>query len=155
MGRTCPVCGRPLTMGVMSRVESLASQDVETKSKTNKNGVRWIVDKDEKRPPYVMLVPLLEIISESLKVGVNTKTVAVEYNRLINSLGSEFEILLNVPAKEIERVADPKVAEAIKKVRSGDIVIEPGYDGIFGKVQIWKESQAAAEKETIDQASLF
>ncbi|MBI2066096.1 DNA helicase UvrD [Candidatus Woesebacteria bacterium] len=153
LGTTCPVCGRPLTVGVMSRVEALAKGDVETKSETDKFGVRWIKDKEEKRPPYVMLVPLLEILAEALGSGVGTKTVLGAYEKLTSSLGSEFKILLESSLADIERVAGAKVAEGIEKVRAGDISIEPGYDGVFGKVKIWKE-EGGAEDE-IEQKTLF
>ncbi len=154
-GTTCPVCGKTLTVGVMSRVESLASFDVETESETDKFGVRWIKDSDGERPPYIMLVPLAEIIAESLGVGVGTQKVITVYEQLINSIGSEFKILLKTPIEDLEQVADPRVVEGIEKVRSGDIVIEPGYDGIFGKVKIWKEKEEAKEEEHVDQATLF
>ncbi|MEK7111698.1 MAG: endonuclease Q family protein [Patescibacteria group bacterium] len=153
LGTACPVCGRPLTVGVMSRVEALASQDVETKSEMDGFDVRWIKDSEEKKPPYVMLVPLLEILSEALGVGVGTQTVLSAYEQLATSLGSEFKVLLETNLADIERVAGPKVAEGISKVRSGDISIEPGYDGVFGKVKIWKEEEVKegvpAKQETL------
>lgn len=153
-GAICPVCGRPLTIGVMSRVESLAAFDVEIESKKDKHGVRWIKDKKENRPPYVMLVPLLEIISESLSVGVGSQKVLGVYDQLIHSLGSEFDILLKTDLTETGRVAGARVAEGISKVRAGDIVIKPGYDGVFGKVGLWKEEEEEQQKN-IDQTSLF
>ncbi len=153
LGTVCPVCGRPLTVGVMSRVEALAKGDIETKSEKDEFGVRWIRDKEGKRTPYVMMVPLLEILSEALNAGVGTQTVLSVYEQLISSLSSEFKILLESPLPDIERVAGAKVAEGIGKVRAGDISIEPGYDGVFGKVKIWKE-EGGAENE-IEQETLF
>jgi uncharacterized protein (TIGR00375 family) len=149
-GTVCPVCGKSLTVGVMSRVESLASFDVETESKTDEFGVRWIKDKKGKRPPYVMLVPLLEVLSS----GVGTKTVTDVYEQLIASVGPEFKVLLKASLEDIQKVAGSKVAGGIKRVRVGDIVIEPGYDGVFGKVKIWKEEEVE-EKSSADQATLF
>ena len=154
-GVVCPVCGRNLTVGVMSRVESLAAHDIETESEKDKFGVRWIKDKEEKRPPYVMMVPLLEVLSEALNSGVGTQTVLTVYEQLTASLGSEFKILLETLLSDIERIAGAKVAEAIGKVRSGDISIEPGYDGVFGKVKIWKEGEDENKGESTDQATLF
>lgn len=153
LGTVCPVCGRPLTVGVMSRVEALAKGDIETKSEKDEFGVRWIKDKEGKRTPYVMIVPLLEILSEALNSGVGTQTVLSVYEQLTSSLGSEFKILLESPLPDIERVAGPKVAEGIGKVRSGDISIEPGYDGVFGKVKIWKEEDGTEDE--IEQETLF
>ncbi len=155
MGTTCPVCGRPLTVGVMSRVEHLAGREVETQSSTDRWGVRWIKDGEGKRPPYVMMVPLLEIISEAVGSGVGSQRVLAGYEGLINALGSEFKVLLHTPAQEIKRVAGERVSQAISKVRSGDIVIEPGYDGVFGKVKIWKEEGLEKEEKDIDQGTLF
>ena len=155
LGTTCPVCGRPLTVGVMSRVEHLAGREVETKSEVDAFGVRWIKDARGKRSPYVMLVPLLEILSEALSFGVGSQKVMGVYDQLINLQGSEFKVLLQTPLEEIERAFGERVAEAISKVRSGDISIEPGYDGVFGKVKIWKESEALEEETPIDQGTLF
>lgn len=157
MGTVCPVCGRPLTVGVMSRVEHLASRDVEVKAETDDLGVRWIkASGPDLRPggtkrPYIMLVPLLEILAEALGSSVGSQTVLSTYDQLVTSLGSEFGVLLSTPISEIERVGGSKVAEGVSKVRSGDIVIDPGYDGVFGKVRIWREE----EKEAIDQGALF
>lgn len=153
MGMTCPVCGRTLTMGVMSRVEALAAQDVEIESRTDEFGVRWIEDKNRKKPPYVMLVPLLEILAESLNMGVGSQKVTNLYELLINHFGDEFSLLLKTPLKEIASLGGPRVSEAVDKVRKGDIVIEPGYDGVFGKVRIWKEG--AGDSKPIDQRALF
>ncbi len=154
-GNICPVCGKPLTIGVMSRVESLASVDIETDSETNNFGVRWVKDKQNRRPPYIMLVPLLEILSEALSLGVSSQKVSTVYEQLINSLGGEFNVLIRTPEKEIARIVGDRVAEGVIKVRAGDIMIEPGYDGVFGKVKIWKEKEEVPGKKAIDQAALF
>ena len=162
-GVVCPVCGKNLTVGVMSRVEHLASVEIETEAEKDKFGVRWIKPKESplrargslSRRPYLMLVPLMEIIAEAQGVGVASKQVMTIYEKLVNSIGSEFKILLETERKELEKVVGPKVAEGIMKVRSGDIVIEPGYDGVFGKVKIWKEGEDTQKEEQVDQATLF
>lgn len=154
LGMTCPVCGKNLTMGVMSRVESLASNDVETESETDEFGVRFIKDKDDKHPKYVMLVPLHEILAESLGVGVGSKQVNSLYESIVEKFGTEFEVLMKTPVDEISKMAGPRVSEAISKVRLGDIAISPGYDGVFGKVAIWKH-QKTQKIEAIDQGALF
>ncbi len=153
-GIICPVCTKPLTVGVMSRVETLAKTEVETESETDEAGVRWIKDKNRKRTPYVMLVPLMEIIAEALKVGAGSKQVASVYEQLVNTFDNEFNILLKIPLSEMGKVADAKVVEGIKKVRSGDISIKPGYDGVFGEVMIWKEEDKN-EESVSDQTTLF
>lgn len=152
-GIICPVCGKPLTIGVMNRVESLAKQGVEIEATEDEYGARWIRDKGRVRKPYVMLVPLLEIIAEAISIGVGTKAVMAIYDQLINAFKSEFDVLLRVSVAEIEKVVEPRVAEGIVKVRSGDIAIKPGYDGVFGKVSIWKEGEV--EEVAVDQATLF
>lgn len=175
LGAICPVCGKNLTVGVMSRVETLANQEVETESMRDEFGVRWIkssgqdlrfgeplgsekgLQPNEIRKPYVMLVPLIEILSEALESGVGSQKVVAAYGQLVGAFGSEFGVLLKTKLTDIEKAAGPKVSEGISKVRSGDIIIEPGYDGVFGKVKIWSSvaSEKEDEKEDVDQGTLF
>jgi uncharacterized protein (TIGR00375 family) len=155
LGKVCPVCGRLLTVGVMSRVEDLASGDVELESSIDKFGVRWIKHRHGERPPYAMLVPLVEIASEVTGTGTGTKTTMALYDLLVDSLGSEFSILLKSHLDEIRKVAGEKMAKAIEKVRKGDISIKPGYDGVFGEVKIWRDEEGTKEEEPIDQEMLF
>jgi len=150
-GNVCPVCGKSLTGGVVVRVDELGGAEIERVTERDKFGVKWIGDKKEKKPGYVMLVPLIEIISESLGVGVGSKKVNDIYELLINQLGSEFEVLLRTSVHEIKKVVGPEIGEGIEKVRCGDIVIEPGYDGVFGKVKIWGNKK----EPSINQESLF
>lgn len=155
-GTICPVCGRALTPGVMSRVESLGKNEIQTETEKDKFGVRWIFPKGRNRPGYVMIVPLLEILAEAYGVGVGSQKAINNYQLIINNCGSEFKILLETPIEKIQKVAGEKVAEAIAKVRSGDIAIEPGYDGVFGKVRVWPASaKATAGKPVLSQPSLF
>ncbi len=137
LGTTCPVCGKPLTVGVMHRVEELAKRPIDYQSK--------------ERPPYKMLVPLMEILSEALGAGVSSQMVETEYNRLTERFESEFNVLLKTDPLEIAKIAGEKVAQGIKKVREEEIVVDPGYDGVFGKVMIWGE----VEEEEKKQMSLF
>ena len=155
-GLTCPVCGRPLTLGVMSRVESLSASKQEIEIQDDNYGVRWIKAKEAEdvKKPYVMLVPLLEILAQSLGLGVSSKKVSGLYDHLITKLGSEFSILLKTDIDVIKKIAGEKVSEAITKVRSGDISIKPGYDGVFGEVKIWSSPEASEDK-TQEQTSLF
>lgn len=156
LGTICPVCGRPLTVGVMSRVEHLAKGDIETEIETDSFGVRWIHPIGRQRPPYTMMVPLMEILGESYEVGVGSKKVIEGYQNLVASLGSEFKILFETNIPDIEKIAGAKVAEAVSKVRSGDIAIEPGYDGVFGKVNIWpSKDEAFEDKPETEQETLF
>lgn len=158
-GTTCHVCGRPLTVGVMHRVEELAGQRTadSVQQTTDEYGVRWINHPDGRRPKYVMMVPLLEILSEALSSGISSKKVDSEYEKLTTELGSEFKVLLETKPEEIERFSGPKIREAIMKVRGGDIFIDPGFDGVFGRVKIWPfdSAQGKPEKAPQDQLDLF
>ncbi|MBI3282539.1 DNA helicase UvrD [Candidatus Curtissbacteria bacterium] len=143
-GDICPVCHRPLTVGVMHRVEQLKTRNSKFEIR-NKEGVQWIFDPVGARPPYVSLVPLSEILAESLSVGAGTKKANDVYSTLVSTLGSEFFVLTRASLDEVRRLAGDRVSEAIAKVRSRDIVVEPGYDGKFGVVKIWSESGEAGD----------
>lgn len=161
-GETCPVCGKGLTVGVMHRVEKLATRTLKTEDltlKTDENGVKWIGY--EKRPPYAMLVPLLEILAESLESTTFSQKTLIEYKKLTENLGGEFNILLQTKPEDIAKVSGEKVAEGIVKVRGGNIVVEPGYDGVFGVVKIWgndidnKQKADIIEKDIREQMTLL
>jgi len=154
-GEICPVCGKRLTVGVMHRVQQLSGREVKSQMSNLKTGVKIIYDEKKSRPPYVMLVPLMEILAEAMNTGVSSQNVLNEYNKLTDIFGSEFKVLLETPMEEIAKISGEKVAEGIKKVRSGDIVVEPGYDGVFGTVKIWPEGEDVAKTEEQEQMSLF
>jgi uncharacterized protein (TIGR00375 family) len=122
----CPVCGGTVTVGVMSRVEELADRPVGFLP--------------EDAVPARHLVPLEEILSEALGRGVNTQTVKREYRRLTDAAGSEFSILLDMEEEDIRKIAHPRVAEAVTKVRTGELSITPGFDGEFGKIKIFEKA---------------
>ncbi len=128
----CPVCGRKVTVGVMHRVEKLADRQEDFKL----SGA----------PPYRSIIPLPEIIAESLNVGVNTKTVNTQYFRMLEKLGNEFKILLDTTPEDIECAGTPLIKEAISRMRKGNIHIAPGYDGEYGKISIFKETERTVDK---------
>ncbi|PIV31926.1 hypothetical protein COS33_00655, partial [Candidatus Wolfebacteria bacterium CG02_land_8_20_14_3_00_37_12] len=107
----CPKCGEKLTIGVMNRVDELADREI---------GKDFV--------PYRNLIPLGEIIAEAFDVGENTKQVKKEYEKLIKTFGNELKILMEISESELKSVADPRVAESIKRVREGKVKIRPGYD---------------------------
>jgi uncharacterized protein (TIGR00375 family) len=152
LGNTCPVCGRSMTIGVLHRVEQLGrpEKEVAVKKENDEFGVRWMMG--DKRPKYVSLVPLLEIIAESANSTITSQKVINEYNKLTDIYGSEMKVLLNVKAQDLAKLTSPTVVEGITRVRAGKIKVVPGYDGEFGKVKIWEEGQEEAEE---DQMSLF
>lgn len=121
----CPTCLRPLTIGVMNRVEQLAD--------------RAEGFKPESAIPFRRLVPLIEIISECLDTGPSSQKAILGYNNLIEKLGSEFNILLSASEADLAAAATPEIAEGIVRVREGNIQIEPGYDGVYGKVSVFSK----------------
>jgi PHP family Zn ribbon phosphoesterase len=156
-GNICPVCHRPLTVGVMHRVEELAkvSKFPDEVSKLNPNGVKWMIDPSRKHPPFVKLVPLNEIIAESLHSTVFSQKVKDLYDELCVKFGSELNVLLKTPVHDLEKEAGPRVAEGVGKVRSGNIVILPGFDGQYGIVKIWDDKKTSEKQaETKDQLGI-
>lgn len=145
-GTTCPVCKRGLTVGVMERVEQISLRSNGELKIENGEGV--ITSQTfPRRPGYRMLVPLLQIIAEAFHTVPTSQKVVIEYKKLINSIGSEMKILTKVDTSEIAKVSGPKIAEGIDKVRKGDLVIDPGYDGVYGVVKIWREGEDLVKEE--------
>jgi uncharacterized protein (TIGR00375 family) len=122
-GYVCPACGKRLTTGVLHRIETLADRRMGFKPKG--------------APPFYSVIPLREIIAEVFHRGVKTKAVDNEYMRLVQEIGSELTILLDVPLEDIGRAGSPCLAEAISRMRKGDVNIKPGFDGEYGKVKIF------------------
>jgi PHP family Zn ribbon phosphoesterase len=157
-GIVCPVCHRNLTQGVMQRVEELAGSREESLQLSDlNNGVKMIGSKAfPNRPPFAMLVPLQEIISEAIGSPVQSTKTQSLYLSLVEKLGGEFQVLLRSTESEIAGISNGKTAEGVIKVRKGDIVIDPGFDGVFGVVKIWKEeSKNPAVEAPKEQLSLF
>ena len=122
-GYRCPSCGRKVTVGVLHRVEKLADRPQGFKPAGS--------------PTFHSIIPLQEVIAETLRVGVGSKRVQRMYFDMLERLGNEFSILLKRPTAEIAAAASPQIAEAIGRMRSGNIRIEPGYDGEFGTIRIF------------------
>lgn len=158
-GTVCSVCGKPLTQGVMQRVEELAGRTSNELRVTSYelDLCRMIkTEKQPNRPPFVMLVPLQEIIAEALGCPVTSKKMPPLYDTLTTAFGGEFNVLLHADLKKITNITIPQIADGIRKVRSGDIVIDPGYDGVFGVVKIWKsEKEKALVDKSKEQLGLF
>ena len=142
-GNICPNCGRPLTIGVLNRVEELADRPAFDKSSAGK---------PEGAIPFKSLVPLEEIIADALGVMPGTKQVEVEYRNLIDKFGTEFNILIDISREELEKVTLPEIAEGIVRVREGKVFIEPGYDGVYGKIRIFSKGE---QKTVSKQGTLF
>ncbi len=134
-GFLCPACGRKVTVGVMHRVAKLADRG---------EGFRLAG-----APPFVSLIPLTELIAESLKAGPATKKVQSLYFSLLEQLGNEFRILRDVSLDDIERASTPVMRDAIRRMREGRVHIAPGYDGEFGRVRIFEEVERKPPKGQI------
>jgi uncharacterized protein (TIGR00375 family) len=134
----CPVCARPLTIGVLNRVEQLADRP---EGFVPENAI-----------PFKNLIPLEEIIADALGQGVGTVEVEKEYKNLIEKFENEFNVLLNVPRSDLEAVTLPEIAEGIIRTREGKVFIEPGYDGVYGKIKIFQKGE---QKSISRQGTLF
>lgn len=127
LGGICPVCGKKLTMGVDHRVEQLADR------------AEGFVKKDGKK--YESLVPLPEVISACMGYSTASKKVQGCFEQMIQTLGTEFDILRNVPSEDIKSCAGERIAEGIENVRTGNVKRIPGYDGEYGKIELFEENQ--------------
>ena len=134
----CPVCDKPLTLGVLYRVEELADR---------KKG-----QKPSRSAPYFNIIQLKDILSEIFRVGPNSKKVQQAYQFVLDKLGSEFNILQNLDTIAIEKAGISLLPEAIERMRRQEISVIPGYDGQYGRVQIFKEHERAS---LMGQQSLF
>jgi uncharacterized protein (TIGR00375 family) len=124
----CPVCGRKLTRGVEQRIEELADRP-ENYVPENPIG-------------YKRLLPLSEIITAVLGVSSPaTQKVWKVYNQLTANFEDEYTILMDTPKRELEKVIDSKIAEAIVRVRNETAHVIPGYDGVYGQLVIFDEKQ--------------
>ena len=136
----CPVCHRPLTIGVLSRVEDL--------------GDREFGFKPQNAIPFKHLIPLRELIADVLNVQVKTKLVEQEYRKLINHFGNEFRILLDADKEELDQVTRSDISQAIINSREGKVEILPGYDGEYGKIHVLLDKQND-NQEGKEQKPLF
>jgi PHP family Zn ribbon phosphoesterase len=124
----CPVCRKPLTIGVLHRVEELADRP---EGFIPKNPI-----------PYKSVMPLSEIISSVMGIDqLYSKKVWDTYNRLIEAFGSEFGILLKATEGELKKIVNRRIADAIIGVREKRIKIQPGFDGLYGKAVFGEEGE--------------
>jgi len=158
-GIICHVCGKSLTVGVEHRVDELAHgrEPLKAVKKISEHGVvGYYHPTDPTRPPYIMTVPLHEILAEALSTGVASKKVDALYESLITEFGTEFNVLLKTDLEAVAKTAGERVVEGLKKVRSGEIVVNPGYDGVFGVVKIWPSPDEKKDATVrSNQPSLF
>lgn len=138
-GGICPKCNRPLTLGVDYRVDKLANRPKNYKPHSHKK-VEYII-------------PLAEILAEIFEVkSATSQRVKAEYEKITNTFGDEFAILRTVPTSQIKDGGFGELAEALDKLRAGDVHVEPGYDGVFGVIKVF-DSKVEQTAPT-DQLSL-
>lgn len=115
LGDLCPVCAKPLTLGVLHRVQELADQEGKTPI------------------PFVYQIPLKKILAQLLKCGEASKKVEQHYFSLIDRFGPEFHLLQRLPVEEISKSDEP-LAAAIQAMRENRVRRIPGYDGVYGRI---------------------
>ncbi len=121
LNKICPKCGKELTIGVEYRIEELAKEREGYKPDNVKN--------------FIEIIPLQELIAAVYDVKqLNGKKIWEIYNKLIKEFGNEFNILLNVPFDDLKKIVDERLANIIINNRNGELNINPGADGIYGKI---------------------
>jgi len=135
----CPKCGKPVTVGVMNRVEQLADRPEGYKP--------------DNLIPFKNLIPLDEIIAEAKGMGKGSQAVEKEYRMAVAKFGTEFEILLRATKDELLKGLPPRVAEGVLRVREGKVHINAGFDGEYGIISIFGDEDKPKESE--QQLSLF
>ena len=135
----CPVCGRPVTVGVMSRVDKLADRQEGSRAPLSRF--------------YQSLIPLPEIIAEALGfASPSGKAVTETYEKLLTRVGNELHILRHAPLEEIAKTTDEMVAEGVRRVRAGKVEIAAGYDGEYGTIGLFTKEERGQQR---DQLTLF
>ncbi len=135
-GGRCPVCGHVVTVGVVNRVHELSDRD------------------SGDRPgfaPFWRMLSLSEIIAQTLGVGRQSKKVDAIYREILSKLGPELDLLWSLELDTVARTS-PLIAEALKKVRDGNVLIQPGYDGEYGTVQLFSPGE---REKLLGQESLL
>ena len=124
----CPVCGKPLTVGVMHRVEDLADRGEEAAPPATAGAMQ-------------SLVPLPEILSEIHQVGAKSKRVAQHYESLLGRLGPELPLLNALPLEDIAPASSSLVAEAVSRLRRQEVIRQAGYDGVYGTIRLFQDAE--------------
>jgi DNA helicase-2/ATP-dependent DNA helicase PcrA len=126
-GGDCPRCGKRLTEGVSGRVAHLADRPLGFRPHDAK--------------PFQSLVPLTEVLGEILEVGPGASRVRQAYDRLLAGIGSELHVLSQAPLEEIAREGPPLLSEAVRRIRSGEVRLQAGYDGEYGVVRAFDDAE--------------
>jgi len=132
----CPVCRRPLTVGVLHRVEELADRE------------EGFVPKEH--IPFKTMLPLSELIATIHNTEPFSKKVWEEHNKLTKVFGTELDILLNVEKERLTHIVGDSLSDLIIKNRGGLLKVQPGYDGVYGKVILQGEISRKLPQKTLD-----
>jgi DNA helicase-2/ATP-dependent DNA helicase PcrA len=126
-GTICPVCGKPVTVGVLNRVARLADREA--------------LPDPRGRPIFHSLIPLKEILGEINGVGAQSREVDRQYEAILHSAGPELRLLIDVPVSELERAGGELLAEAVRRMRTGEVITEAGFDGEYGHVRLFAQGE--------------
>jgi uncharacterized protein (TIGR00375 family) len=146
----CPVCGKKLLVGVLNRVDELADREFGF---TPPRSI-----------PFKSVIPLEEIIAETYGVGTASKKVVMMYEQMVGRAAScqlsavsysEFSILLDMPESQIAKISSTDIATSVIRVRNGQVKVEGGYDGVFGKIHLFEEDEREKILKKPKQTSLF
>jgi DNA helicase-2/ATP-dependent DNA helicase PcrA len=133
LGGLCPECGKPVTVGVLHRVDALADREPG----------RYPATAGESHK----IVPLPEIMGEIMKVGPKSKRVRQAIDELVGTLGPELDILLDLPLDEIAKARRPQLTEAVSRLRAERVLREAGYDGEYGKISLFAQGEEFGEAD--------
>lgn len=136
----CPVCGKKLLVGVLSRVADLSDREYGFAP--------------PRAIPFKSVIPLEEIIADVFEVGTQSKKVLATYEAMV-AKHPEYEILLDLSREQIVQISTSEIAQAVIRVREGKVHVEGGYDGVFGKIQIFEEAEREKLFKKPKQTSLF
>jgi uncharacterized protein (TIGR00375 family) len=138
----CPKCGKPVTVGVMNRVDKLADRPEGYKPSN-------AID-------YKNLIPFGEIIAQAKGVAPNSVAVEREYLTFIAKFQTEFDILIKATPEQLIKGLPKRVADGVLRMRQGKVTIDAGFDGEYGKIALFKGTDEALEtKKGEEQLNLF
>lgn len=132
-GGVCPKCGNKITVGVVNRVMELADRSPGALDPNKLN--------------FKRLAPLVEIISQAIGFGPKSKKTMGFYFDMVENVGSEMDILWARPLSEIQELVPEMILEGIRRVREGDVKINPGFDGQFGEVKLFEDNEVAGVRK--------
>jgi len=131
----CPVCKKPLTIGVLNRVDKLADREK-------------VINSSDKIP-FKSLVPLKEIIAEAYQQNKNTKKVDSLYFDLIKKGDNEFNILINLNEEQLLKITPELIVKGIIRIRQGQVLRIAGYDGEYGKIRAFHEKELEKPQKSL------